>query len=299
MSAPEKTFVIVNPAAGGGRARRRAPSALAALRDDGTSLEVRETTRPGEAASLARFALEQGYTDVVAAGGDGTTFEVLNGLMPAATEVNVTLGLLPLGTGNSFLRDFHIKSEADALGALRRRNARPVDVVHATHGDGEFYYINLLSIGFVAHVGQIANDRFKGYGALGYGLATLSGLRALRPQTTPIKLNDGSWDTRPSTFLTFSNSRFTGGTMMMAPKADTGDGLLDVIRAHAMSRRQLLHTFPKIFRGAHVETKLAEASQARRVGLEAERQPVMVDGEIRDVALRALEVRPGAIRVFV
>ena len=109
----EAYFTIVNPAAGGGRCGKLAARALDRLRAAGLHLEVRETRAPGEGAVHARAAYAEGFRNFIAVGGDGTSFEIVNGLFPdASTEGRAALGFLPLGTGNSFLRDF-VKNGTD------------------------------------------------------------------------------------------------------------------------------------------------------------------------------------------
>src|SRR4029077_17394903 len=117
---------IVNPAAGGGRCGRLAPAALERLRAGGLELEVRQTTRRGDATVLARDAYSAGHRNFIGVGGDGTSFEIVNGIFSAAaSEGRATLGFLPLGTGNSFLRDFTNRGAEFAIAAIlgRRRRA--------------------------------------------------------------------------------------------------------------------------------------------------------------------------------
>ena len=96
-------------------------------------------------------------------GGDGTSYEIVNGLFPEALEgERPTLGFLPLGTGNSFLRDFSDQGVDYAMEALLARRSRPCDVLRMTHRDGVIYYINLLSVGFAADVATVRARRFNG-----------------------------------------------------------------------------------------------------------------------------------------
>lgn len=292
-------YVIVNGAAGGGRCAGQCEPALDALRAAGFELEVAHTERAGHATELARAAFAAGHRRFVSVGGDGTTFEVINGLFPEAEGESVELGLLPLGTGNSFLRDFAIMNPEAALAALRGWSARPVDIVRATHEGGSFHYLNLIGLGFTARAGDLTNRRFKALGPAGYVAAVLVSVAGLRKPVDPIKIDDADWgDARPAVFLVFSNSKYTGGAMMMAPKADPTDGFLDVIRAGDIGRLSLVKTFPKIFAGRHVEHPRVEQQRAKKVEfLEPREQPVMVDGEIMHLALQSLEVRPGALSI--
>lgn len=297
----EPYFTVVNPAAGGGRCGKRCEDALGRLRDAGLGLDVHETTGPGRATELVREAYRDGARRFLAVGGDGTSFEVINGIFPrpAEDEDPVTVGMLPLGTGNSFLRDFGVTDAEAALGALSMERERRCDVVRTEHADGELHYINLLSVGFSADAGKLTNERFKGLGTGGYVAAVLLSVARLDYPVIPFRLNDGDVDDRPAALLSFSNSRYTGGTMMMAPNADCGDGELDVIRVGPLGRARFVATFPKIFQGTHVGRPGIEQARAERIDfVDGGSRPVMVDGEIFDLDLRALEVLPGALRVI-
>jgi len=296
-SAP-RVVAIVNPSAGGGRCGKRVGEALDRLERAGVELEVHRTDGSGHATEIARAAYARGSRRFLSVGGDGTTFEVLNGIFPRPVdhEEKVTLGILPLGTGNSFLRDFRITSAEDALRAIERGTTRPVDVVRTEHGDGLIHFINLLSVGFSADAGALTNARFKPLGTAGYVLAVLTCVARLQHPIFPIRLDGGAVDDRPCVLLSFSNSRFTGGTMMMAPHACPTDGAVDVVRVGPFGKLGLLRTFPRIFRGTHVEDVRVEESRARVVELEGVGETdVMVDGEVMRLRLKRLEVLPGAL----
>lgn len=294
----EDWFTIINGTAGGGRCRARADGALARLRRSGMSLDVNFTEAPGHATELAREAFSDGHRRFLSVGGDGTSYEIVNGLFPEATNEDVTLGMLPLGTGNSFLRDFDITDAESALVALERGSTRPIDVVRADHLGGAIHYINLLSIGFTADAGSLMNRRFKALGAAGYIAAVFICVARLQHPIDAIQLDGADVERRAAAFLSFSNSRFTGGTMMMAPKADPADGALDVIRVGAMPRGTLAMTFPKIFTGKHVHHPDVESGRAQHVTFADPReQDVMVDGEILRLSLESLTVLPSAISV--
>ena len=289
---------IVNGAAGGGRCGAAATAALDRLRDAGMTLDVRFTERAGHATELVRAAHDGGARRFIAVGGDGTSFEVVNGLFPRAEADTVTLGFLPLGTGNSFVRDFGVTDTESAIDALVRDERRPCDVVKIVHRDGEMHYINLMSIGFSARVGALTNRRFKPFGAAGYALAVGASVVGLELPVYPLTIDEGDEDRRPCTLLSFSNSRYAGGTMMMAPEAEFGDGAVDVIRIDRLSRLGLLRAFPKIYKGSHIHLDQVETTRARRVDFHDHGEvDCMIDGEIATLSLRALEVMPGALEV--
>ena len=218
-------LAIVNPAAGGGRCGKLAQPVVGRLRERGIHIDVLITRRAGEAVRLTREGYESGYRQFIAVGGDGTSFEVVNGLFPReAGQDRPALGFLPLGTGNSFLRDFSSEGLEYATSAILSRRSRPCDVLQLTHREGVLYYINLVSIGFTADAGELTNRSFKGLGEAGYLLAILICWMKLQFPVFPLKL-DGSpqSDDRPCIYLTFSNSRFTGGNLMIAPQAESAD----------------------------------------------------------------------------
>ena len=175
--AKNRFFAIVNPAAGGGKSARLAGPALARLREKGLHIDVIASTCPGHAVQLARESYAQGYRKFLAVGGDGTAHEILNGIFAGnpATE-RISLGFLPLGTGNSFLRDFTDQGAEASLDALLANRTRPVDLIRLAHASGEIYSFNILSVGFTADVGALTNRVFKPLGHLGYLFGVLVGV---------------------------------------------------------------------------------------------------------------------------
>jgi diacylglycerol kinase family enzyme len=156
-------LAIVNPAAGGGRCRKLVGPALDRLRSGGIKIDVVETTALGHATELARRGYTEGYRKFIAVGGDGTSFEIVNGFFPEAQNgERPTLAFLPLGTGNSFLRDFSDRGVEHSIEALLAGRSRPCDVLRLAHSGGVLYYINLLSMGFSADVATMRARYFSG-----------------------------------------------------------------------------------------------------------------------------------------
>ena len=298
----QRFFAVVNPAAGGGRCGRLAGAALDRVRQLDIDLEVVVTSRPGEATMLVRSARERGFRNFLAVGGDGTSYEIVNGLFPhTETGGRAALGFLPLGTGNSFLRDFTSRGIEHTIEALKNGTRRACDVIRLRQAKGDLYFLNLLSLGFPADVGEITNRRFKRWGELGYILGVLRRVARLEHRAFPHRLNGtGEWDRRPCLFLTFSNSKFTGGKMMIAPKAEPSDGQIEYVRWGPVGRLKLLWTLPRLFTGTHIEHPLASRASAERIDLELEGPVnVMVDGEILRLECRSLEILPGVLDAIV
>jgi diacylglycerol kinase (ATP) len=299
IAMPEPYFTIINGAAGGGRCHARFEPLRRALEAAGVPMEMHTTEAPGHATDLALQAVASGRRKFLSVGGDGTAFEVLNGLLPASNgQGPPTLGILPLGTGNSFLRDFDVLDASTAVQALARGRTRACDVVRCDHEGGTLHYMNILAIGFAARAGDLTNRRFKHLGPAGYVAAVLACVARLEHPVDPVRIDGGPIDARPAAFLSFSNTRYTGGSMMMAPEADPTDGFLDVIRCGSLPRGRFVATFPRIFRGTHVTAPGLSQERACHVDLSSDRvQPVMVDGEILQLRLRSLQVVPKALEV--
>ncbi len=303
MSTPSDAlrtpYTIVNGAAGGGRCRSRFDQAHEKLLELGLRPKVHLTEGPGHARELARDAWQRGERVFLAVGGDGTLFEVVDGLLVESVEEPPVVGVLPLGTGNSFLRDFDITSETDALLALARGRTRTCDALRLEHQAGVHHFVNIFAVGFAAEAGDLTNRRFKRLGPVGYALAVAATVARLGPRFDPIRLDEGPLDVAPRTFLSVCNSRYTGGKMMMAPQADPSDGLLDVVRCGPMKRSELLAAFPRIFKGTHLDLPSIDYRQAHGVRFEQPRQqPVMLDGEVSRLAPCRIEVVPGCWKVI-
>lgn len=287
-------LAVVNPSAGGGRCGKRSKEALSRLAAAGVALEVRETEGPGHATELVQEAYGTGFRRFLSVGGDGTAFEVVNGLMGG--EERTTVGFLPLGTGNSFLRDF----DGDPFERVAAGRTRPCDVVRLVHRGGVVHSINLVALGFPADVGEATNRRFKWAGPFGYVLGVVSSLARRPRHAFPLRADGAAtWEKDPCLMLVFANSRFTGGRMMIAPDARPDDGLLEFVRLGPLGRWSILRRLPRLFDGTYVRLPGASRRSVRRVDFDlAGPVNVMIDGEVLSLHCVSLEVLPGRLDVL-
>jgi diacylglycerol kinase family enzyme len=272
------------------------------LREKGLHIDVIASTGPGHAVQLAREAYGQGYRKFLAVGGDGTAHEILNGVFarnPAPERIS--LGFLPLGTGNSFLRDFTDKGAEAALEALLANRARPVDLIRLTHAAGEIFSCNILSIGFTADVGALANRAFKPLGQLGYLFGVFVRVVQLKRRAFVLRSDDETeWDDRRSLFLAFNNSKYTGGTMLIAPDADPSDGFIEFVRWGPIGRFGLLRMLPRLYSGTHLKHPLASRKAVKHVEFKIPVPvDVLIDGEIFSLECKALDIQPSALDIYV
>src|SRR5882672_2602474 len=254
MSKQQERFLaIVNPAAGGGKSAKLAGAALKQLHENGVAVDVIATTGRGHAVELAAEAYSQGYRRFLAVGGDGTAHEILNGLFGRAkAKERVALGFLPLGTGNSFLRDFAKDGADAALRALLERRTRRVDLIRLTHSTGELYSLNILSLGFTADVGALTNRYFKALGPLGYLLGVFIRVAQLRRRSFTLRCDDDTeWDNRRSLFLTFNNSKYTAANFLTAPDPAPTNEYINFARGGPLAPLVLPRPPPLLYDATH------------------------------------------------
>ncbi len=290
----------MNPAAGGGKSYKLLGPALDRLRGGGIDVEIANTSASGDATRITREAYGRGIRNFIAVGGDGTSYEVVNGLFPESIgKEPARLGFLPLGTGNSFLRDFSNKGVEYALESILADRSRPCDVLRLRHRAGTIYYINLLSLGFSADVATLRARRFAHWGELGYFTSIFLTLARFNRRPFPLRVeSQDNFDDRRCLFITFNNSKFTGGTMMIAPNAEVNDGLIEYVRWGPIGRLGLIRNLPGLYDGTHIEHPLAERKGVKRVEFKLDRPvDVMVDGEVLSLHCEELDVLPGALTV--
>lgn len=288
---------IYNPKAGKGMGTEVAEKTKARFRASHINLELIETRYAGHAIQIAAECLQKGNKEFVCMGGDGTLYEIVNGLFKNGQPEGIRLAIVPVGTGNSFLKDFddHSRNLADKI---VQNNLRPCDVIETNHTQGKLHWVNIFSFGFTANVGATRNRRFPNIGLIGYTLSVFLELQKLSSRIYKMKLDDRTLET-DATFVSINNTRFTGGNMMMAPDAKPSDGLLDVIEVQKMGRLELLSAFPRIFTGTHTVLPKIKTHKTQSIEFDLD-QPIdiMIDGEMKNIQPTHMKVLPGAIEIY-
>jgi len=307
LSVPvaEDVVVVVNPEAGGGRGRRDWPRVAARLRDHGLRFDVALTARPGDATDIARRSAAEGRGLVVAAGGDGTVSEVVNGLLEAGAEERPRLGVLPLGTGTDLCRTFGIP--LDPLGAaavLLAGTARRIDAGRVTcagpAGQTTRYFVNVADAGIGGDVADMVNGGFRVVsGELTFSLAAAITLLRWRNPRMLLDVDGEALDVT-SQQVVVANCEYYGGGMRIAPGAVPDDGLLDVVISGDLGMVETLRLLGRVRDGAHLSHPKIERRRARRVEVRCDRRVgVDADGERPGDLPAVFEVVPGAIELLV
>jgi len=291
--------VIVNPCAGWGHAAQVSPLIAEQLAKLGADFELVHTRMAGEAIALAHQAAAEGVQTIVAVGGDGTSHEVVNGLMEHAAHVGNghivgTLGCIPAGSGNDFA--MMNGAPADIESACRlivQGRTRLVDVGRVTI-DGRItrYFDNAVGIGFDALV-TMATKKIRNL--RGFALYVPAVLKTIFVTLTSPKVQmtlDDQTAERATMMTVVCNGPREGGTFMVAPNARTDDGFFDVLTVEKMSRLSMLGMIPRFIKGTHLGHPLIQVQQARRIRVASDKEPlyVHVDGEILCEQARTVEV---------
>jgi len=300
MDSGGKTLLVVNPVAGHGRGLKCFRRLQSRLLADFPGLDIRLSEYPGHAVEIGRRAGEEGFARILCLGGDGTPYEVVNGLYAGGRpERTPEIGLIPAGTGNSFLRDFGDATPEGALDRIRAGRRRRVDLLEFHYALGgktaRGYALNILGVGLIADILKLTNERLKGCGALGYSLAVLMRLAKGMDNRIDLEADGRAWAVADSA-LVVSNSKYTGGKMKIAPGADTADGRADLVIFREVNRREIIAIFRRVFSGAHTAHPKVETLQASAISIAADPpQLLMADGELIGETPLRLSVLPGEL----
>jgi YegS/Rv2252/BmrU family lipid kinase len=294
--------VILNPVAGRGYGARVEPELRRHLAAEGLDFDLVQTTAPWHAAELAEQAANDGFEIVVAAGGDGTTNEVVNGLMAASQGgVTCTLGVIPVGSGSDFANNVGIPAELQAAcRSLARGRTRVVDVCRVTIPDQPpRYFDNTVNVGFGGTVTVEAKKIKWVRGMALYLPAVLKTVfLAQNPQVT-LEYDDQEM-ILPALMICVGNGAREGGGFFCTPNAQPDDGLLDLCIVREIGRVAMLGLIPHFMKGTHVDREPVTMTRARRVTISSQDKLIAhMDGEIlcTDAHRITCEILPGRLRV--
>ncbi len=315
--------VIVNPTAAYGKTAGRWPAIQAALRAQGLVFTATLTEQRGHASELARQAVAQGFALVVAVGGEGTIYEVVNGLMDATTTQPPNhptaqppnhpttplpaLGILPCGTGGDFVRSLGLpKDPLAAIKHLVGDSTRTIDVGYLecaplTGGDPvKRYFLNIAGLGFDGEVIQRVERSSKAAGGtIPYLTNLFVSLVTYRNKSVQVRYDGQTLSGRVNSVIT-ANGRYFGGGMFIAPNASLDDGLFDLVILGDLTKPEVVANVPRLYKGTHITHPKVKVYQAQEVQVTAqERMLIQADGELVGQAPATFRVIPRALKVKV
>jgi diacylglycerol kinase (ATP) len=244
-----------------------------------------------EARDLAASALADGAEALIVCGGDGMVHLAVQLLAGTQTP----LGIIPAGTGNDVARYFDIPRTDPQLAAdiVIASQTRTIDLARA----GDRYFVTVLAAGFDAKVNERANHMSWPRGQMRYNLATLAELRVFEPVPYTLELDDRTVSL-DAMMVAVGNGPSYGGGLRITEGAVLDDGLLDVVLFRPMTKRQLVRTYPRLFKGTHVTHPAYEHHLVKRVTVAAPDIVAYADGERFGSLPLTVEVVPQALRVL-
>lgn len=308
-------MVICNPVSGSGTG----PAVLTALRRLLDRERVRYacefSSRRGDPARLARSAVLMGCSAIVAIGGDGTFFEVVNGVMdpevPASGNggsPDLAVGLLLAGRGSDFGRSAGIPSDVEsACRRILEGRTQLADLGHVTYtamqgGERSRFFANAAGLGFDGEVTVRANSapRVMGGGTVPYLTSLLATLGTYRNKQVSVRVDEeDEWHARVNSVIV-ANGQFFGGGMKIAPGASLSDGLFDIVVLGDLGKLDLVRNVPRVYVGTHVTHPKVRVLQGREVAVDSsDRMLLQADGEVLGKAPATFRIVPGALRLIV
>ena len=304
MAQPSHTVFLVNPASANGSTGRRWPELARRAAAAGLEGATLFSERQGHLAELAREAALDGAELLVVVGGDGSVNEVVNGLAGLGRQPEVAV--VPRGTGWDFSRTFGIPRKIDdAVQIALQGDVRTIDLGRASYrawdgSDATAWFANVASAGMSGAIAKRANETTKALGGkasyLWATFAVFSGWEATEIEVAV----DGERRAGPMFDVVIANGRFFGGGLEICPEAEPDDGLFDVLTIGDVTKRDLVQTMPKMYRGTHLPHPKAELLRGSSVTVKSETPlPIELDGEQPGTTPVTFEVAAGALRLRV
>ena len=299
-----RAVFLVNPASANGSTGRRWPELARQAASAGLEGDVLFSERPGHLSQLAREAAAGGASLLVVVGGDGSVHEVANGLLEL--EERPPLAIVPRGTGWDFVRTFGIPRDVDqAVRVALDGVERHIDLGRVTYrawagGEKRSAFANVASAGMSGAIAARANETSKALGGkASYLWATFRVFAGWSPTQVRVTV-DGERREGRMTDVVVANGRFFGGGMKICPEAAPDDGLFDVLTIGDLTKRDLVVTMPKIYRGTHLPHPKGELLRGRTCAIDSDEPiPIQLDGEQPGTTPVRFEVLPLALRVRV
>ncbi|MCR3922129.1 MAG: diacylglycerol kinase family lipid kinase, partial [Firmicutes bacterium] len=292
--------VILNPYSNRWHAQKRWPEANASLKAAGIDFSLSVSQYHGQAEMLAKEAALQGYSPVIAAGGDGTIGEVVNGLAQAFGEHDMgTLGIMPLGTANDLVCNLGLPLElSEAAKIIAAGKTKSLDVCKA----GERYFVNNSALGLEPYITKIQQEITWVKGIPRYLVAAVKGIFQHPTWNVQVEWDDGRYD-GPLSLLSVGNAPRTGGLFFMAPHADPFDGKLTAVLAYKKTAISTLLILPKTMspKGTYINSEGIHQIHTTRIRIQLDHPtPAHCDGELFPQLVDTIEysILPGRLKVL-
>ena len=293
-----KLYFLINPISGTQKSKKIFQSINHTLKLKNINFDYSETEYSGHAIKIAKELDLNSYNGIIIIGGDGTFHEVISGLMSRTDNKKIPIGIVPGGSGNSFLYSEKDNDPNSIFNRILKFEKQKIDVLKVKTPDDLLYSINLVGWGLVTDIGKSA-EKYRWLGTSRYTLVSLIEIIKNKSRNATLIIENKEYK-KTFTFIIACNTKYVGKGMYMAPNAAINDGLLDLIIVKGnLSRRLLFKTLPKLFKGTHINDPNIEYKQISKFSLLTKDKDLLnIDGELKGTTSIEVEVVNNAIEVF-
>lgn len=283
--------LIINPESGQGAALSNLPAILTVLDERKLKYRVQQAKTPEEATAYARRACAENVEGVIAIGGDGTLFQIVNGM----DNSKVPMIFVPCGTGNDFIKSLNLPP--DPAEALKVQLDAPVSQIDVGKMN-DIRFLNVSGTGFDVDVLRFAEKyKQKHKGIKAYLFALAEAVKHYRPMTAMVSIDDEPEERISFSIISIGNGRFFGGGMKAAPFAEISDGLFDVIVVKPVRKFLIPPLLAVYIPGKHIDVRMATLKRCKRLTIRHEGMTINLDGELRNADYARFELLSGALAV--
>ena len=294
----KKYYLLVNPKGGHKKGLEIYEKVKHIFSSADIKVTVLHTEYAGHAFDFANTLAFTGYDGLCAIGGDGTFYEIINGMLKRDDKYKLPIGLITGGTGNSFMYDVDCLDPTEAAKRIVQHNLRPLDIAKVNANGKLFYAFNIIGWGLATDAGKLA-EKLRWLGGLRYDVASIIEVLKGEDRIATLTL-DKEVIKENFIFIIGCNTIHTGKAMKMAPLAQLNDGKIDLIIVRKTSRINLLKLFPKLFSGDHIKSPLVEYRQVENFSISLEQtNDLTIDGEIIGTTPLDVQMIPKMVNVLV
>ena len=294
----KKYYLLVNPKGGHKKGLEIYEKVKHVFTNADTNVTVLHTEYAGHAFDFANTLDFVGYDGLCAIGGDGTMYELINGMLKRDDNHKIPIGLITGGTGNSFMYDVDCLDPLDAAKRIVQHKLRPLDIAKVNANGELFYSFNIIGWGLATDAGKLA-EKLRWLGGVRYDVASIIEVLKGKDRIATLTL-DKEVIKENFIFIIGCNTIHTGKAMKMAPLAQLNDGKIDLIIVRKTSRINLLKLFPKLFSGDHIKSPLVEYRQVKNFSISLEEtNDLTIDGEIIGSTPLYVQMIPKMVNVLV
>ena len=292
-------LIIINPNSG----KRKSVSVFKkylkpSLENHSFNYETKTTTHYGHAEQIIESIDLLDFNAILVLGGDGTMHEVINGLLNREDKINLPIGNIPTGSGNSLLYDLGKFNIRESIDIIFKNETRKIDILELSTLNKKIYSMNLVGWGMGNDIGLRA-EKMRWLGPMRYNIASLIEILKYKGRNATIKIDNIEYKDSYA-LITICNTKHVGKGMKMAPNASLNDKKMDIIMIKDnFSKLELLKLFPQLFSGNHIKNKKVTYIQAETFTLKTLKNDILnIDGEIKGETPINIKVLPKCIKLL-